>query len=290
MPTKRAVYPVEFKALNDATGQVEALVSIFGNVDLQGDRVVPGAFKKSIAEWKASGDPVPVVFSHEWGDLWSHIGVVDTLEETAKGLRAVYTLDINDNPAAAQTYKLLKRRSLKEHSFAYDVRDERRAKDGANELLDLDLIEIGPTLRGANPDTELLAVKSLVDDGPAKDQLDEAIVNKGVAEPDGEKAGRRLSQATQAEMRAIHDDMVALADRMESMMGDAEDMPKSAEKAEPDLEDTEGAEDATGDLDESETEDGEKAAEGPTVTLPDPTVLELRSRILEMRATTGVTT
>lgn len=163
MSTKRVSYPAEFKTLSDELGQVEAFVSVFGNVDHMGDRVVPGAFKNSIAEWKESGHPVPVIFSHDWSDVWSHIGVVDELEETEKGLKALYTLDIADNPVAAQVYRLLKRRSIKEHSFAYEVREEHRAKDGANDLLELGLFEVGPTLKGANPDTEVLAVKSLLE-------------------------------------------------------------------------------------------------------------------------------
>jgi HK97 family phage prohead protease len=160
---KTKAYPAKFATLDEKEGRVEALVSIFGNVDLVGDRVVKGAFSKSIQKWKASNDPVPAILSHDWGDPWKHIGVVDSLEETDEGLRAVYTLDIDDNPLAKQVYKLMKRRSLKEHSFAYDVKREKNAKDGANELLELDIIEIGPTLKGVNPSTEVLAVKAVVE-------------------------------------------------------------------------------------------------------------------------------
>ena len=185
MTVLRKAYPTTLTAVDGAEGEgkVEALVSVFGNVDLQGDRVMPGAFAKSIERWKASGDPVPVVFSHDWGDLWSHIGVVDSLEETPEGLKAVYTLDVADNPAAAQVYRLMKRRTLKEHSFAYDVLGERQAKDGANELTELDIIEVGPTLKGANPATELLAVKSALEEATAR------------------KAGRSLSKANESKIR-----------------------------------------------------------------------------------------
>ena len=161
-------YPAEVKATNDNTGQVEALVSVFGNVDYGGDRIVKGAFARSIKEWKANGDPIPVVFSHQWGDLWSHIGVVDDLEETEKGLLARYTLDVKDNPAAAQVYRLMKRRSLKEHSFAYGIKDSSVVKGGVNELRDLDIFEVGPTLKGVNPDTELLSVKSALQEADRK--------------------------------------------------------------------------------------------------------------------------
>ena len=56
----------------------------------------------------------------------------------------------------------MERRSLKEFSFGYrvPVGGQRRAKDGANELRKIDLVEVGPTLKGMNPATELHAVKS----------------------------------------------------------------------------------------------------------------------------------
>lgn len=285
MPTKRVSYPVELKALGDTNGdagRVEAIVSIFNNVDLVGDRVMPGAFAKSIKEWKASGDPVPVVFSHEWGDLWSHIGQVDELEETPKGLRAVYTLDIADNPAAAQTYKLLKRRTLKEHSFAYDVVNERRAKDGANELTELRLIELGPTLKGANPDTELVAVKAALDAQEKAESEPEPLVGSSgttttvvsnfttVTPWSGEKAGARHSQATRSELSSIRDDVAALASRIESLLGD-EDTEKTADAPEREAEHIE-AEDTKSDSHEPK---------GRPVTSEE---LQLRSRIEEMRA------
>ena len=56
----------------------------------------------------------------------------------------------------------MSRRSLKEFSFGYSVPSggQRKADDGANELIELDLYEIGPTLKGMNPATELHTVKS----------------------------------------------------------------------------------------------------------------------------------
>jgi hypothetical protein len=41
------------------------------------------------------------------------------------------------------------------------VGGESRGKDGANELLTLDIIEVGPTLAGANDQTQLLSVKAV---------------------------------------------------------------------------------------------------------------------------------
>lgn len=251
MATKHACFPAQFKALGetDGVGRVEAIVSVFGNVDHVGDRVVKGAFAKSIARWKTSGDRVPVILSHQWGDIWSHIGETESLEETSKGLKAVYTLDIADNPVAAQVYRLMKRRTLKEHSFAYEVKAE-AFENGANELRELELIEIGPTLKGVNPETELLAVKAAVTDGngdepdsgndddpdeeTGDDETDDTLEDDDDEKadiPDGVKAGRRISKDTETRLRAAITSMRALSDEVESILGtdnEAGDEPKGA--------------------------------------------------------------
>lgn len=162
-----------YKALDEVeAGTFEALVAVFNNVDRVGDRIMPGAFAKSLARWAESGDPIPVIWSHRWDDPQAHIGKVLDAAELDTGLWVRGQLDL-DQPFAAQTYRLLKERRITQFSFSYEVPDdgERRGRDGANELLEVDLIEVGPILVGANRDTELLAVKSsrsLASSNPAK--------------------------------------------------------------------------------------------------------------------------
>lgn len=173
-----------FKALPDeGEGTFEAIVSVFGNVDLQGDRVMPKAFDKSIAKLKQAGDPLPVIWSHDWGDPFAHIGYVDPkdLKEVSGsgripgGLLVKGHLDIH-KPFAKQVYDLLRERRVKEFSFSYDIPigGERRGKDGANELVEVDLIEVGPTLKGANPATVSLGTKSSDEIMAVKARLDRA--------------------------------------------------------------------------------------------------------------------
>lgn len=146
------------------TGEVTAIVSVFGNVDLVGDRVVKGAFSKALADYRESGDPIPMIWSHDWANPMSHIGEWDASKavETDEGLQLTGRVHINEgNPVADQAYRLMEKRLVTEFSFAYDVLDERKASDGANELLDLTLIEAGPTLKGANSETRLVAAKAM---------------------------------------------------------------------------------------------------------------------------------
>lgn len=158
-------FPITVKAADDSagTGEFTALVSVFGNVDQVGDVVMPGAFTKTLARWAESGDSIPVIWSHDHLDPFSHVGAVTEAVETADGLQITATLDRAGNPKAEQVYRLLKGRRVREFSFAYDVRDSRPSeRDGRKvlELLELDVFEVGPTLIGANRETELLAVKA----------------------------------------------------------------------------------------------------------------------------------
>lgn len=210
-----------FKALGDAPGSeagtFEAIVSVFGNVDLGGDVVQPGAFEKSLAEWRSTGDPIPVIWSHDWEDPYAHIGGVDPnlAEETDAGLKVVGTLDVQTNPFAAQVYRLLKERRVKEFSFAYEVNDS-EDKDGVRNLKDLSIIEVGPTLKGMNPATQLLAVK-------ATDQNASEEVVEEVADGD---------QATESETATLEDQDA----HVDTETGASED-GKSDEPSEAKLED-----------------------------------------------------
>lgn len=143
-------------------GQFEALVSVFGNEDSAGDVVTPGAFAKSLAAWEERGDPIPVIWSHEWSDPYAHIGHVLAATETEDGLQVRGQLDL-DNPKAEQVYRLLKGRRVTQFSFAFDVLDAAegtRGEKSVTELRELAVHEVGPCLLGANQETELLAAKA----------------------------------------------------------------------------------------------------------------------------------
>ncbi|MEU4256273.1 HK97 family phage prohead protease [Streptomyces fradiae] len=176
-----------------AEGQFLALVSVFGNEDSMGDVVRPGAFTETLAEWSAKGDPIPVIWSHNWGDPFAHIGTVVKATETLEGLEVLGQIDdLGVNPTADQVYRLLSARRVTQFSFAYDeiesawVKDDENRWGGYWELRKLRLHEVGPCLVGANQETELLAAKAA------------GLVR-------GAKAGRVLSQANYDTLKGAHD-------------------------------------------------------------------------------------
>lgn len=162
-----------------AEGQFRALVSVFGNKDNQGDVVMPGAFKDSLADWSDSGDPIPMYWSHQMNDPDYNIGWVQEAKESEAGLEILGQLDLEDGTSskAKQVYRLLKGRRVTQFSFAYDVLDGAQSeKDGDSfyELRKLKLYEVGPTPIGANPATELLGVKH-ADLAKSEDELTTAL-------------------------------------------------------------------------------------------------------------------
>src|ERR1700758_4837430 len=89
---------IDLKADSEA-GTFEATVAVFNNVDSVGDRILPGAFTKTLQKWQAIGDPVPVILSHQADSIMSHIGYAmpHDLTQTPRGLHVKGTLDVADN-------------------------------------------------------------------------------------------------------------------------------------------------------------------------------------------------
>lgn len=193
-------------------GTFEALVSVFGNVDLAGDRVVKGAFAKSLERWGDSGDPIPILWAHQWDNPQAHLGGVLEAEERDDGLWIRGKLDVDERDTyASLIWRKMKSRLVREFSFAYDVLDEKAADDGANELLELELLEVGPCLKGVNPNTQLLAVKREPSELGA-----------------GGKAGRVLSAKNEQDVRQAVTLLTGVLDRLDSQPANTDDEPAKA--------------------------------------------------------------
>jgi HK97 family phage prohead protease len=153
---------VEFK--NDDAGLFAARVSAFGNTDLNGDRMMEGAFKRSIEALKEAGKLLPVMWSHQHNQL--PIGEVDPrdMHETADGLTVAGRMFIDDenNPQARSVWESMKRGLISAWSFAFTVPEggEKMGEDGIREINEAQLYEVGPTLIGANPLAQTIALAS----------------------------------------------------------------------------------------------------------------------------------
>jgi len=151
-------------------GQVEAIVSVFGNVDSYGERVMPGAFTESLGKKLPKG-----VWMHDWSNP-----VAKTLEatellpgdarlpESLKELGGLYIKgqffkDIEDS---WQAYLKVREGLVDEFSIGYRLQEwAKDEQDGTIKLLKLDLFEWSPVLVGANRATATLSVKQFLEGG-----------------------------------------------------------------------------------------------------------------------------
>lgn len=221
-------------------GEFKALVSVFGTVDSVGDVVMPGAFAKTLARYAEKGAQLPIVWSHDWDDPFSHIGYATDAEETDAGLQVTGRLDITDNPKAAQVYKLLKGGRVRDFSFAYDIKESSPGtRDGSDvmELRELDVFEVGPTLVGAHRDTELYSIKTGADAGQHKaapEKPPEKPPNKpadkapaGAVKTGAVKTGRTLSAKNESRIAQIAHLAAELLDSVRSENPGTQDEAKA---------------------------------------------------------------
>lgn len=246
---------VTYKLLKDVggndTGEIEALVSAFGNVDTDGDRIIKGAFADSLKAWSASGDPIPMIWSHDWANPMSHIGYWDSAksQETDQGLVLSGKIDIGvGNPVADQAYRLLKGRRVKQFSVALDIQNETPSPDLATNLTKVDLLEAGPCLKGANTMTDLISIKAENADSDALAEKIQAIVNETVAKAMGDTGA--LLEEIKVQLAEIKDRAESPAEFLETVAKADEipaDLTLEGEAEELKTEDVEALEDVSED-------------------------------------------
>lgn len=190
----KAFLPARFKAEGEdagdgsklGPGEFIALAAVFDNIDSYGDRIIKGAFADTLDAWAASGDPVPVIWQHNWSDPNAHIGYVLEARETDEGLWYKGKLDIDDNPFALQVYRLMKGRRVTQQSFGFDVIDGRSVTEEGRDVFEITrvhLYEVGPCLVGVNQATNLLEIKSGLPGSTSSAPASAAAATSGQAAP-----------------------------------------------------------------------------------------------------------
>jgi HK97 family phage prohead protease len=141
-------FKFEVKEMGEA-GSFVGLASVYGNVDLGNDVVMPGAFTKTIHE---KGE-VPILWQH---DPREPIGI-GRISDSPDGLVIKADLAL-ESPTAAKAYALLKKGVLKGLSIGYDaVRDEIKA--GVRHLKEVALWEVSLVTFPMNQMANVIAVK-----------------------------------------------------------------------------------------------------------------------------------
>lgn len=151
---KTLSFGLELKELSDA-GEITGYGAVFNNVDEYGDRIVPGAFAKSLAKHAASGSMPMMLWNHNPNDP---IGVWTEMAEDKKGLKVKGRL-VMEVARAKEVYALLKAGAMKGLSIGYrTVADQ--IEGNVRMLKELDLWEVSPVTFPANAKAGITGVKA----------------------------------------------------------------------------------------------------------------------------------
>jgi HK97 family phage prohead protease len=191
----------------DELGEFSGLASVFGEVDLMGDTVAPGAFKKSLAAQGRKGRTPLMLWSHQ---LDQPIGRWTSIVETAEGL-AVKGKLLLDVARAREVYSMLKERVVDGLSIGFRTVDSVRTKTGRL-LKEIDLAEISLVTLPALASARVTSVKgtgmSLELNVP--DTPDETASSLEHLE--------RLAAEAEAKREARFDDLAGRLDKIETRL------------------------------------------------------------------------
>lgn len=171
--TEFKTFPFEVKSIDEDQGLVTGYLSTFGNIDEQNDRVMPGAFRKTLLEAKARMDNgrrflIPALWMHDPNDP---IGGVVEAQEDEHGLLITMRLDITtnaqghpNNPQATKVFSGFKQGYIDEMSMGYNA-IQKDYENGIRNLKECRLVESSAVtmLFAANPEALVPAsgVKSM---------------------------------------------------------------------------------------------------------------------------------
>ena len=146
--------PFSLKSFDEETGIFEGYASVFGNVDDGGDRMLKGAFTKTLRE---DLDRIKTCYQH---DPYDPIGKPLEMREDDIGLYVKGK--ISDTSTGKDVKILLKDKVINELSIGYNVVDK-EFNNGVRDLKVVKLFEFSPVTWGMNNMAKITAVKSLKD-------------------------------------------------------------------------------------------------------------------------------
>lgn len=162
-----------FKDIDTSQGIVTGYFAHFGSIDSDGDRILPGAFKKTIAENGPEGTQlIKHLLDH---DKTKAVGKILVLKEDQTGL--YYESKAGRHTNGRDFLMMAEDGILNQHSFGYRVIKQQKKSD-ANDLTELGMFE-GSSVQflGANRNTPVLGVKSFDDLVDEFDALEKALRN-----------------------------------------------------------------------------------------------------------------
>lgn len=167
-------FKVEEADESKSMGRIKGFASTFNNIDLGGDRVLPGAFKRTLSQNKGE---VMVLADHVFYD---QIGWGVFARETDKGLEVEAEIDL-ENQKGREKYNLAKMASKMEkatmglsigyQAVKFDFEEE--GEQMIRNLKEVKLFEYSLTAMPMNPEAVITDVKSREDKDILLKQIEE---------------------------------------------------------------------------------------------------------------------
>tara|TARA_R100000742_G_scaffold2755_1_gene567 strand:+ start:48 stop:836 length:789 start_codon:yes stop_codon:yes gene_type:complete len=158
MKLNRDYKEVKFLTTDESEGKVEAVFSVFNEIDSDGDVVLPKSIKSGYGD-----RGVAMVWAHDWKDV---IGRGEIVQDDHRAVfKGQFIMDTERGRDAFKTVQAMG--DLQQWSFGYEVLDSEiglHQKDNQEVevrfLKDVKVWEVSPVLVGANQNTETVMVKN----------------------------------------------------------------------------------------------------------------------------------
>lgn len=228
---KRASTRFEVKETDEEQRTFRGLASTW-DLDLGGDVIHRGAFKRTLDHWRRSGRVIPLLDQHNYGSVRAVVGKLIEARETADGLDAKF--EVIDGPDGDEILRRIKGGFVDGLSIGYravkieEPTDEERRKGILRHLKEIELREISVVIWPMNPNARLdvSSVKTLLANGAdalTDDELAELValrddidaLLKGIEAPDSPDGGTpRPAEpdglASEDQLAALRRNMLAL--------------------------------------------------------------------------------
>jgi uncharacterized protein len=142
----------KIKSIDDA-GNFTGMAATYGNVDLGGDRIIPGAFSKTLS----AGRKFPVLWQH---DPSNPIGTCE-ITDSRDGLQLAGALELSD-PTAKKAHTFMKAQVVRGLSIGYDTVQSTYDGDVRN-LTEVKLWEVSVVTFPMNESAMVTGIKAMTD-------------------------------------------------------------------------------------------------------------------------------
>lgn len=150
----------EVKEIDDSR-TIKGYASVFGNLDSDGDRIMKGAYAKTLKEWGPDGKKrIKLVAQH---NMSNPIGKITEMKEDEYGL--YIEAKMSEATLGNDYYIMAKEGLIDEFSVGFVAKQKDENKDGGYDIKEIKLYEVSMVSVAANDRAVVTDVKTVKEDG-----------------------------------------------------------------------------------------------------------------------------